>query len=170
MSGYQADREWSDGLLPALRHIVGPLLVEPSTLVQDREQAADLTVFTARSLTIACRVRRPGYSDSYPWDFTIRARRNNGVKTELAKIVDGWGDWFLYGHADQDGFNLARWMVLDLNVFRSALIRSTKIRERPEIRNPDRSTTFVAYDVREFPQDIVIAARPVIHIQPLVMA
>lgn len=157
---YQGDRDWSDGFIPALRYIVGPLLVEPSSLVQDQEQAADLVVFTARSVTIACRVRRPGYSEMYPYDFTIRSWRPTGVKTELAKINEGWGDWFVYAHANPDELNLDRWMVLDLDVFRSAWANDRRVQLAPERPNRTDGTKFRAFDVRWFAPDIVIAAKP----------
>lgn len=155
MNGYQHDRNWSDAFIPALRHIVGPLLLHEAPLEVDREQAADLVVLTGRNMTVACRVRRPGYAHRYPWDFTIRARRENGSKTELAKIVEGWADWLVYAHADEN-FGLGRWFVLDLDAFRAALIRQAAIRDRQETSNGD-GTSFLAYDVREIP-GLVIAA------------
>lgn len=155
---YSSDRAYSDGFIPVLRHIIGPHLLEESTLTQDREQAADLVVFTGHAMTIACRVRRQGYADRYPWDFTIRALRDNGAKTELSKVIDGWGDWFLYGHDDGSGVDLARWFLLDLKVFRSTLIRRPSLlRDRNPIPNSD-GTHFHAWNVQEFPDHFVIAA------------
>lgn len=156
---YTEDRGWSDAFIPALRAIVGPLLLEESSYELDTTRAADLVVFTAKTLTVACRVRRYGYAQSYPWDFTIRSRRDTGAVTELSKIIDGWADWFIYAHADSDGFNLSRWFVLDLNVFRAALIRDARQRDHRETPNGD-GTYFVAYDVRDFPAEIIVSAKP----------
>lgn len=152
---YAADRQWSDQFIPSIRSIVGPYLLEPAPFEVDTKQATDLVVLRARDHMIACRVRRPGYADSYPYDFTIRAQRDNGVKTELEKLVDGWGDWFFYGHADRGNRGFARWMLLDLHVWRASLIRHRdKIRSRM-VANGD-GTHFIPFDVRQFPEELVI--------------
>ena len=105
---YSADRRWSDAFIPAIKQIVGPLLLEESSFEVDTQQAADLVVMNARDTTIACRVRRGGYADRYGYEFTIRAKRDTGAKTELEKIIDGFGDWMFYGHAHADGTNVSR--------------------------------------------------------------
>ena len=161
MSGYQRDRAWSDRFIPEIKNIVGPrlLCVTPDEI--DQKQAADLMVFTARSVTIAARVRRPGFLEKYRHDFTIRARRDSGATTELEKIVDGWGDWMLYAHAAPCETRLAWWWLLDLNSFRAALIRQAtngfaiRCGDKP---NGD-GTFFKWFDVRSFPKDppLVIA-------------
>lgn len=151
---YQSDRAWSDRFIPAIKRIVGPHLLEPSSLKVDTQQAADLVVLTGRNLTIAARVRRPGYAERYPYEFTIRAQRDSGARTELQKIVDRWGDWFLYGHAINDhDKEIGRWMIVDLHSFRAA--RSRRI--IPDTmcgmkKNPDGKTTFAWFDVRGFAQ------------------
>ena len=118
MASYASDRAWSDIMLNEIRQIVGPHLLRPTSFEMDCEQAADLFVFTARDMTIAARVRRPGYADRYPYEFTVRSGRDSGATTELAKIVDGWGDWFFYGHAN-DNDAIVRWWLVDLKAFRS---------------------------------------------------
>jgi hypothetical protein len=159
---YAADRAWSDQFIPHIRQIVGPQLLVESPLDVDTKEAADLIVLKARDMTVACRVRRAGYADRYPWDFTLRAKRDSGAKTELRKIVEGWGDWLLYGHqgaADK----LARWFLVDLHELRAEMIYDA---HRPRRRLPDPTrpiangdgTHFVAYDVRNLPQRIVIAS------------
>ena len=90
---YVEDREWSDLYIPAVKQIVGPLLLEETSFEVDTNQAADLIVMKARDMMIAARVRRPGYAERYPWEFTIRSYRDNGTKTEMQKIVDGFGDY-----------------------------------------------------------------------------
>lgn len=157
---YASDRSWADGYIPALRTIVGPLLLEEAPLDHDTQQATDLIVFTARDMRIGCRVRRPGYAERYPWQFTLRSTRENGVTTEISKIIDGWGDWLVYAHAADDALPIiSRWFVLDLAVFRANLIRHDILRPRRtrEIANGD-GTRFIPYDVREFSPRFVIAA------------
>lgn len=152
---YSADRRWSDGFIPAIKRIVGPLLLEESSFEVDTQQAADLVVLNARDKTIACRVRRNGYADRYGYEFTIRAKRDSGAKTELEKIVDGFGDWMFYGHAEKDDCSILRWVVISLPALRAAIIR--KQANVIQKSNGD-GTHFVAFDVRELPGSCVIAS------------
>lgn len=157
---YQHDRAWADAYIPALRQIVGPLLLEEAPLERDAHEATDLIVFTARDMRIGCRVRRHGYASRYPWDITFRAKRDSGARTEISKIIDGWGDWLVYAHAADDPMpKLDRWFVIDLNVFRASLIRYSRLRptEKRQVPNGD-GTYHLPYDVREFPPDLIIAS------------
>ena len=91
---YQSDRSWSDQFLPQVRAIVGPHLLVPAPFELDAKEATDLMVLRARDMTIAVRLRRPGYADKYRYQFTIRSKRDSGSKTEMAKLLEGWGDMF----------------------------------------------------------------------------
>ncbi len=152
MGNYANDRSWSDLMSDQIRQIVGPHLLAPTPMEMDRKQAADLFVFTAKNMTIAARVRRPGYAEQYPFEFTIRSARDSGAKTEMAKIIDRWGDWFFYGH-EKDNI-IHRWWLIDLDAFRAALIRHKRIGgvslSFKQKSNGD-GTHFVAYDLRSFP-------------------
>lgn len=164
---YQADRQWSDQFLFAIRNIVGPRLLVPSPLEVDTKEAADLIVMRARDMTIACRIRRYGYADRYPWQFTIRGHRDSGARTELAKIVEGWGDWMFYGHASLDHSSLDKWFLIDLHEWRAELARDAwrAANSKPQrhsqslrlIPNGD-GTHFAAFDVRNFPATLLIAS------------
>lgn len=153
--GYDTDRRWSDAFIPAIKKIVGPLLLEESSFEVDTQQAADLVILNARDKTIACRVRRAGYADRYGHEFTIRAKRDSGAKTELEKIIDGFGDWMFYGHADPDGMNVSRWVVINLAGLRAAIIRKQALAKKQS--NGD-GTHFVAFDVRELPTSCLISS------------
>jgi len=150
---YESDRRWSDAFIPAIKRIVGPMLLEESSFEVDTKQAADLVVLNARDKTIAARIRRPGYADRYGYEFTIRSMRDSGAKTELEKLVDGFGDWMFYGHAHENGRDLTRWMVINLPAWRAALIRKQVIAKKKS--NVD-GTHFVVFDVRNLPPNVVI--------------
>lgn len=152
---YSRDRSWSDAFIPAIKQIVGPLLLEESSFDVDTKQAADLVVLNARDKTIACRVRRSGYADSYGYEFTIRAKRESGAKTELEKIIDGFGDWMFYGHASPNSTDINRWMVISLPALRAAIIRKQAVAIKQS--NGD-GTHFVAFDVRTLPASCIVAA------------
>jgi len=171
---YGIDRKWSDQFIPAMRKIIGPHLLETSSFEVDTQQAADLVVFRARDVTIACRVRRHGYAERYPYDFTIRSARDSGARTELEKFTDGWGDWMFYGHAAQNDPIVERWWLIDLDAWRAAMIRDHKSIVMVETPNGD-GTHFIAFDVRSFQvrpkcKPLVIAASHEFYPLPLVSA
>lgn len=150
------DWNWSDQFMPVIRSIVGPHLLEPASLEIDRTRAADLVVLRAKNLMIACRVRRPVRSAEYLNQFTLRSRRDSGARTELDKIIDGWGDWMFYGFAASDtGAALERWYLIDLHSFRSHLIRNPSQLKTGEQRNGD-GTCFRWFDFQSFPQSPAI--------------
>lgn len=159
---YQADRRWSDQFIPQLRALIGPHLLVPSSLEQDRHEAADLVVLTGRDLTIACRLRRHGYAKKYPNQFTIRSRRDSGITTELEKIRAGWGDWLFYGHIAENNKDIAPWWIIDLSVFRASLSLN-ELQGVPHytcdanVPNFD-GTLFNAYYVQRFPSALVVAS------------
>ena len=109
-------------------------------------------------MTIACRVRRPGYAERYPNEFTVRSKLDNGHKTELAKLIEGWGDWMFYGHAKDTG--VGSWMLIDLHLWRRALLVAgfkegwSRLAER---RSNGDGTHFVAFDINKMPFDILVA-------------
>lgn len=118
-------------------------------------------------MTIACRVRRPGYADRYPWEITIRSQRDSGMRTELVKLREGWGDWMFYGHASEDPGAVERWFLIDLHAWRGEFIRDgfaaalgKPLRYRGALKPQSNGdgTHFVAFDVRRFPASLVIAS------------
>ena len=154
---YEHDRKFGDQFLPEIRKIIGPYLLEQASLEQDQCFASDLVLVRARPVDIACRVRRPGYENFYD-QFTMRIARESGAKTELRKFVEGFGDWFFYGHAAADLQSLPRWMLIDLNAWRAHLIMRSKVRQGDK-ENDDTETSFRWYDIKSFPPDppIIIA-------------
>ncbi len=157
MPDFREDFAWQMQFVPLIRNIVGPLLVVPSTLDIDRREATDMIVLLARDMRIGCRIRRPGYVESYGWEFTIRSRRDSGARTELDKILlDGWGDALFYAHAPKanDGGPFTRWLFVDLAHFRGHM--SSRER-RAAIKWGEKSngdgTYFYHFDVRSFLPD-----------------
>ena len=166
MATYSENRKYADTFIPQIKRIVGPLLLEPTDVILDTREATDLIVFHARDMRIAARVRRHGYFEKYGHQFTIRARLDNGMETELSKIVNGWGDWLFYGHSDPSSTYIKQWMVVDLHSFRAALIRNSMngARIKIEERANGDGTFFKAFDVKTFPvhPPILVTACPAI--------
>jgi hypothetical protein len=163
------DRAYADQFEGQIAATISGVLVRPATFRLDTREATDFIVYRVTGGprrgqpvgAIAARVRRPGcywgrtYRSPTSWgmQFTIRTWRSTGTETELAKIRRGFGDWLLYGHIEQR--TLRHWMVLDLEIFRANEARPRVVRE--EIDNRD-GTFFSAYDVRTFPDTIMVAA------------
>lgn len=149
---YDLNRSWSDRFLPEIQELVGPHLLDVAADEPDRRQATDLMMLTARDVRVAARVRRPGFGRRYPYEFTLRSRLPSGAETELAKIVNGHGDWLFYGHASEDQARIEDWWLIDLRAFRAGLIRQAtnggRIRCGDKV-NPD-GTCFKWFDIRSF--------------------
>ncbi len=159
---YARDLLFGDGHIPAIKRIVGPTLLDIAPLDVDRKQATDLIVMRGLDTTIACRVRRPGYAESFPWEFTVRYRRDSGAQTEHEKFSRGWAHRFFYGHSNGDN-DFARWLLLDLNAWRYHTNFHAPFL-RPERKSNGDGTHFLAYDVRNFPADpqlVVASSHPV---------
>jgi hypothetical protein len=135
-------------MIPQIKLIVGPYLLTPAPMEADCKEATDLIVMHARDMRIACRVRRPGYRERYPNQFTIRCHRASGAPTKLEKIVNGFGDWFFYAHATEEN-TISEWLLIDLASFRAALARRASLR-CGKCPNGD-GTSLAWFDVTSFP-------------------
>ena len=157
---YETDREFGDRFIPAFKQIIAslpidklPCKINVTSAKVDMEQAADLVIMNA-GVTIACRIRRPGFLVRYHRQFTIRACTCAGNKTENHKFREGWCRWLLYCHAkSRDSTDMAKWWLLDLKVWRDAYIDG-----RGKM-NEDRSEFFY-HIIDEYPPELVIAEGP----------
>lgn len=153
MSSVQKDWQWSERYLPAIRAIVGAYLLQPAPLAVDRHQATDLMVLHNKAHTVAARIRQGQYLDRYGDQFTLRAKRDSGSKTEYSKIAEGWGDLFFYGFTDPRSQSaLKAWRLIDLRAFRTHLILSPGSLKTGETSNGD-GTYFKWFDLKSFPHD-----------------
>lgn len=159
MDNFDQNKHWSDQFLPEIKGILGLHLIGEPPIEEDLSHNTDLIVLKMEPVRIACRIRRNSYSDYYS-DFTIRAVLPSGGKTELSKIVEGWGDYIFYGHDEGSG-NLKAWAIGDLNIFR--LWFTTYLAKNkgclPGIlkKNHDLSSNFYVYKWKELPINFIIA-------------
>lgn len=160
------DYQWQRRYIPELKRIVGEHLIGEAPAAEDAERNTDLIVLRLEAVRIACRVRTPGYANGYLNEFTIRASRPSGARTELAKIIEGWGDYILYAFASDDD-HLGAWTLGNLNVFRvwhsTCLVNNSG--QLPGIlkSNHDNSSDFRVYRISELPGEFVTAfSRPVL--------
>ena len=88
------------------------IIIDEASIEDDKHHATDF-VAHIKGGDVAVRIRRP---DCLFRDWTIRSKIIYG-KTELAKLQDGFGDWYLYCWTNQKG-NINEWMFIDLNLVR----------------------------------------------------
>ena len=146
-TNYKINRIWSDNFMPSVKSILGRAIIKESSFKQDTEQGFDL--ITPNSIKIACRVRDYDRYKNYTQEFTIRSRSLHGKKTEIHKILAGFGDWMFYGFAH--GNEVIRWSIIDLDVFRD----NYECVDHIEKRNHD-GTRFYAFKIGTFPEEIII--------------
>lgn len=117
--------------------------VELATKEADTRQATDM-VFKITGGDIAVRVRRyKSHRDKFR-DLTIRAMTKGGGKTEIQKLLEGFGDWYLYAWANKQD-ELTEYMLLDIPAIRSSGLLEKK---RKKIPNGD-GTGFIYITLRE---------------------
>lgn len=157
---WKIDKKWSDKFLPEIKQIIGEHLITEPPEEEDIEHNTDLIVLGFDSIRVGCRIRKYEYFSKYPNDFTIRSERpKNGKRTELSKIIEGWGDYFFYGFSDQAEIHILYWRIISLNKFRLWFNREL-FKNKGELpgyskNNADSSSNFIAFDISKMPNEII---------------
>lgn len=158
MIGWQQDKRWSDKFLHEIKAHIGQALICEPPEEEDQQRNTDLVVLRLDAVRIGCRVRKNDQM-RYCDEFTIRSGRPSGVKTELTKIIEGWGDYFFYGFADAEENRLALWLVGDLKAFRiwysRQLVRGKGVPPGSRQNNRDNSSSFHAFKWADIPGFVV---------------
>jgi len=164
MKEWEKDKRKTDKHLPKIKSILGRYLIGEPPIEEDAERNTDLIVLKMEAVRIGVRLRRPHYATKYPGEFTIRAGRPSGIKTELTKIIEGWGDYFFYGFADidnPDSTDVMDWTLCNLKVFRYWFQRTCcqNRGKTPGIRkaNEDGSSEFIAFRFRDLPPEFIVS-------------
>ncbi|MCP5099898.1 MAG: hypothetical protein GY943_30460 [Chloroflexi bacterium] len=160
---WKEDKRWSDRFLTQIKGILGVHLIGEPPMEEDAERNTDLMVLRMDAIRIGCRVRKNNYLNKYGNEFTIRSWRPSGAKTELTKLIEGWGDYFFYGFCDAGETKLIRWTLADMRVFRrhyAIMLARSKPGVIPGItkNNTDGSSSFAAFKWSQFPSDFVVAS------------
>lgn len=160
MTSYIDAKKWSDKFIWEMRKIIGPLLLEVASPEEDMHHATDLVVLTMRSTPVACRVRSAQFFNKYAGEFTIRSKTRTGRKTELTKILEGWGEWFFYGYSNPEETGFQTYTIIDLKVFRLWFLRylaaNNGVLPGTEISNLDGSA-FRAFKISDLPPEAIVA-------------
>ena len=156
MKQWELDKRWSDKFLPEIKQLLGLHLIGEPPQEEDAERNTDLIVLKMEPLRIACRIRRNSYYQNlnYRNEITIREGRPSGVKTELAKIIEGWGDYFFYGFSCPLEKNLVLWRLCDLKIFRLWFMQQlAKNKTIPGMsrQNKDGSSSLRVFNVETIP-------------------
>lgn len=160
MSTWDEDKKWSDRFLPVIKQVLGFYLIGEPPVEEDQERNTDLIVLKMNTVRVACRIRRFKYFQHYPNEFTIRTSRPSGNKTELTKIIEGWGDYLFYGFCDHQEQNIYSYFLGDLSVFRSWFASSTVLLNNGQTpgldkRNFDNSSAFKTFNVNSLPPEFI---------------
>lgn len=150
--------------MPEIKQILGLYLIGEAPIEQDQTRNTDLIVLKLDAVRVACRIRRAeDYLGKYNYanEFTIRTTRpNTGNRTELAKIIAGFGDYFFYGFGDSSTGKLARWGLGDLSEFRlwfnSRIVQTGRV-PGVEKKNNDGSSDFRVFTWVELPPAFRVA-------------
>jgi len=156
---WQQDKKWSDIFLPKIKMICGLYLTGEPPEEEDMERNTDLIVLNMMPLRIGCRIRRFSYFFKYKDDFTIRSDRPSKSKSELAKIIEGYGDYFFYGFSNHDETNLCAWKLCKFSVFRLWFMRKLAKGEKgfyTKHKNIDDSSEFYSFKWNDLPPEFII--------------
>jgi hypothetical protein len=158
---WKADKQRVDHHNPFIRACLGIALIREGTTLEDATENTDLKVIRLGNIRIACRVRDHSHLVDYGHQFTIRANRPSGSKSEMAKItIDGWGDYLFYAFGNPDNTGIEQYTIIDLAVFRKWVFRSAlKTHTVPGelIENHDKSSSFYAFNLKDAPPDAIVA-------------
>lgn len=157
---WQTEKQWADAFMPEIKAILGMHIIGEAPREEDAERNTDLIVLKMEPIRIAVRMRRKHHAliPQYLEEFTIRCHLASGAKTELRKIMEGFGHLMFYGFEHQDGGRLGRWTLIDLNVFRVTLFETlTRTKKLPGFVKPNRdgSSDFRVFRYADFPREMI---------------
>lgn len=143
MNDFKANWDFSEKYMPTIKRILSKhalrfISVDIADEQEDMTQAFDLKITTQRG-RVAVRIRR---ASSQYRDLTIRAY-NKGYKTEIHKLREGFGDWYLYAWEGDN--KISEYALIDINKARHIFEN-----DRDLIPNKDGGATgFFAYSFDE---------------------
>jgi len=159
-SNYLENRNWSDLFITQLKRELGEAFIDIAPEYKDTQEATDLVVFGIGELCFACRVRRFEYFEKFKDQFTIRLKLPNYRKSELDKIMEGFGDFYFYGFSNKrnDGSGFIKYIIFDLKIFREwfdYLKRSSRKECWEKRSNINNSPDFLAFKIDCFPSNMI---------------
>lgn len=157
VSAFKKDYSYSASMIGQVCEILKQnamhiIKIEIATPDEDMKRSTDLKA-TVTGGSVAVRTRRPYRTFR---DLTIRAHKN-GNKTEIHKLREGYGDWYLYAWENEFGI-LSEWILVDINKMRSS---GLLYESRPIQPNKDGVTGFISYSIEELKRCGALVAKKV---------
>jgi hypothetical protein len=158
---FSDDFDWQRALIPEIKRVLANYLISEAPVEEDMKRNTDLLVLKLDTIRVACRLRRHEYLRRYSDEFTIRAGRPSGVKTEFAKVISGWGDYIFYGFASEDMTSIDAWLLGDLSEFRYWVNQRLAMGRTPwmDQENRDGSSNFYAFRVDDLPPSFIVGRK-----------
>lgn len=152
MTWFQNNFDWQLQYMEQIEAIIKSqamhiIKVEIASPEDDMQHATDLDIKIVGG-RVAVRIRR----DTLYRDLTIRAV-NNGSRTEIHKLRDGYADWYLYAWTIGD--KIAEWVLVDISIMR---LNNCFTKKRSITMNRDGRTGFVTYSIKELQKYNAIVA------------
>lgn len=158
-TNWQADKKESDRYIPHIKSLLGGFLIGEPPVEEDQERNTDLMVLKMEAVRVGCRIRTLDYLNRYPDDITIRMSRPSGNQTEMAKIIEGWGQYFFYGFGNPANDLVEAWTLIDLNKFRlhiATCLKRTSSLPGNRLTNHDGSSDFQVINLNDLPDNCII--------------
>ena len=155
-------QRWLVLLIPQIKEIIASFFN-----VSVREVQPDLrafkdygTIFKVGETTIICRVRKVNRfmdSERYKREFTLCAERLHRLQAEYPRIVKGWGQYLLYGFAEDNRVDYWWWGSLD--VFRDWHDDLKSLNHQPhKAQFKAVKSLFNVYELKTFPQAFILTS------------
>jgi len=154
---WRARKERTDPFLPEIAALCGRHLFVPAPVEDDQKRATDLLLLRSGDCRIAVRARCASYRASFGTEFTIRSAGINGAKSELSKVIAGFGDFMWYGFIDFNSGEIVQWTLIDLEEFRLWWAAYGNPKEISALHNHDRRSDFMAFDFSLFRPKLIVA-------------
>ena len=153
MFKFEEQFAWQERYIGTVVQLIAPHLITVSSPEVDKNKNGDLEIAFPRNGTVAVRLRTQKYAQ-YAGEVTFRSRSKHNGKTEISKIIDGYGDYFFYGHVGSENI-IWYWHLLSLNEVRASFTRNSSMLLRSQMPNGD-GTWFLPFKVeRDFPRAVI---------------
>ena len=154
MATYEVSRAFGELFRADMAAILGLEIYQPGTFLDDVRRGID-GMF--QPLYLAERIRNITRYPSYKYQFTLRYRRDNGVKTEYAKLRDGsmHAEVYFYGWGDEHSRQIKAYILLDIPGLQTWI--HAHGRQAGTIFDNEDGTYGIAFDLRHIPGQIIRA-------------
>jgi len=115
-STFCKDRILEDGFAQTVKNILAQQFIS-KVESDDLEKGRDFAIYRVQPFSVAVRLRRFSYFQSFHDEFTIRWSRPLGTKTEIHKIREGTVDYLFYGFLSPEEKTIIQYFLADLKYF-----------------------------------------------------